>query len=126
MAVTRRRRYGPGHRRSPLDGDFGAAAVGSISAKAITFGPEATATYCVPSNAYVIGDAFQSWLVWNCHSGAPVETSAATSAPLSSPKKTSPPAVASTPPHDVAGPICGSSQRIVPLLTSIARRIFSV
>ena len=27
------------------------------------FDPDATATYCLLSNMYVIGDAFQSWFV---------------------------------------------------------------
>src|SRR5579864_8750054 len=84
--------------------------------------PEATAMYCLVSNSYVIGDAFQSWLVGKLHSGLPVAASAAARAPLSSPKITMPPAVLSAPPHDVTGPTCGNSHAILPVVMSIARR----
>ncbi len=43
----------------------------SASANARMFGPEATATICLQSNSYVIGEAFQSWLVWNCQRTSP-------------------------------------------------------
>src|SRR5688572_21532825 len=43
-------------------------------------------------------------------------------APLSSPKKTTPPAVLSVPPHEFRPPCCGTSQATRPLWTSIARR----
>ena len=55
--------------------------------------PAATATYCLLSNEYVIGDAFQFWLAGKLHNGLPFAASAATRAPLSSPKITTPPAV---------------------------------
>ena len=60
----------------------------------------------------------------SCQRGSPLAASTAVKAPLSSPKKTRPPAVASVPPQESAGPICGSSQAISPVWTSIARRIF--
>src|SRR5260370_26029820 len=69
---------------------------------------------------YVIGDAFQAGLVGKLHSGLPVTASAAISAPPSSPKMTRPVAVDSVPPQEVAGPGCGSSQRIAPVWISIA------
>ena len=61
--------------------------------------PVATATYCWPSNRYVIGDAFQSRLAWKPHNRLPVRASAASNDPSSSQKKTRPPAVPRTPPQ---------------------------
>jgi hypothetical protein len=72
----------------------------------------------------VMGEAFQRLLVWKCQRGVPLEASTAMSAPLSSPKKTRPVAVARVPPQERAGPACGSSQAMAPVFTSIARRIF--
>src|SRR5262249_35100120 len=95
----------------------------AATAKAMTLGPAATATNCVPSNEYVMGEAFQVWLVWNDHSGWPDRASTAISPPPSSATNTSPVAVESVPPHEFAGPRCGSSQAIAPVWTSIARRI---
>ena len=57
------------------------------------FGPDATAMNCRSSNTYVIGDAFQIWLVWKLQSTFPVRASAAASAPLSSANTTTSPAV---------------------------------
>src|SRR5688500_7171088 len=88
------------------------------------FDPEATATYCLLSKTYVIGDAFQTWCVRNIHSVRPVDASAAENDPLSSPKNTSPPAVASVPPQLFSGPTCGNSHAMAPVLTSIARKTF--
>src|SRR4051812_28934323 len=87
--------------------------------------PEAIAMYCLPPAVYVIGDAFQFWLVWKCHRDFPVLASTAAKAPLSSPKKTTPPAVDSPPPHVEPGPVCGTSQTILPVSISSARRTFS-
>jgi hypothetical protein len=53
----------------------------------------------------------------------PLTASAAISAPLSSPKITTPPAVLSTPPHEFTAPCCGSSQTARPVWMSNARRI---
>src|SRR5262245_7979708 len=86
-------------------------------------GPDATATYGIPSNVYVIGDAFHVWLVGTLHSGAPVAASAVINAPPSSPNITSPLAVVSVPPHERPGPGCGSVHRIAPVWMSIAFRI---
>src|SRR5215471_21778575 len=90
--------------------------------KARIFEPAATPMYCLPSKEYVIGEAFQAWLVSKRHSGLPVEASAAIKAPPSSPKITRPVAVASVPPQDIAGPGCGSSQAIAPVRMSRAFR----
>src|SRR5260370_3823248 len=84
------------------------------------FGPAATAMYCLPSNEYVIGEAFHVWLVSKLHSGLPVNASTAISSPPSAPKITRPVAVASVPPQDCAGPGCGSSHLIAPLRMSSA------
>jgi len=73
------------------------------------------------SKTYVIGDAFQTWLVWRLHIRLPVFASAAAKAPLSSAKKTRLLAVASTPPHESTLPNCGSSQATFPVWMSIAR-----
>src|SRR5450432_62424 len=70
-----------------------------------------------------MGDAFHVWLVGKLHSGLPLTASAAISAPPSSPKITRPVAVDSVPPQDSAGPACGNSQAILPVLISMAFRI---
>src|SRR5476649_561383 len=85
------------------------------------FDPAATATYCLLSNMYVIGDAFHNALVWKLQSAFPVAASAAIKAPLSSPKITTPPAVLSTPPHEFTAPVCGNVQAALPVRMSIAR-----
>src|SRR5664279_6308410 len=53
--------------------------------------PDAIATYCLPSIAYVIGEAFIAWLVSKCHRYFPVWASTAAKPPLLSPKKSRPP-----------------------------------
>src|SRR4051794_12406799 len=67
-----------------------------------------------------MGEDFQPALAAKLQSGLPVMASAAISAPPSSPKKTSPVDVARVPPHDQAGPGCGSSHVIAPVRMSIA------
>src|SRR5450432_890694 len=69
-----------------------------------------------------MGEAFHVWLVSKLHSGLPVTASAAISAPPSSPKITRPVAVDNVPPQDSAGPGCGNSQAILPVLISMAFR----
>src|SRR4029453_14456045 len=56
------------------------------TANAMMLEPAATATICLPSNEYVIGDAFQVWFVWKDHSTFPSAASAAIIAPSSAPK----------------------------------------
>src|SRR5262245_57940901 len=85
---------------------------------------DATATDCLPPARLVRGGAFHSSFVWNYESGLPALASVAARAPLSSPKKTSPPAVESAPPQELPGPIWGYCQTIFPVCASMARRNF--
>src|SRR5258708_3694908 len=96
---------------------------GAEIAKAMMSDPAATATYCVPSNEYVIGEAFQLWFVGKLHRGLPVVASTAINAPPSSPKMTSPLASASVPPQEFAGPGCANSHTSAPVWKFIALRI---
>ena len=88
------------------------------------FDPDAMAMCCLPSNWYVIGEARHTLFIPNCQSGFPVDASTAANLSWSSQKNTRPLAVASVPPRAPPGPVCGSSQAIFPVFTSIARRIF--
>ena len=92
-------------------------------ANAITFAPAMIATYWVRSNMYVIGDVFQLWFVGKLQSGFPLTASTAINDPLSSPKNTRPVAVASVPPHENAGPGCGTSHFTSPVRKSSARKM---
>jgi hypothetical protein len=53
-----------------------------------------------------------------------VRASTAANAPLSSPKNSTPPAVESTPPQELPGPIWGYSQTMRPVDSSRALRYF--
>ena len=81
--------------------------------------PAATATYCFPSMANVIGDEYTDAPHWKCHSALPEAASSAMKFPSASPVKTSPPAVESTP--DQVGEGCFHSHFIFPVFGSIAR-----
>src|SRR5690349_18418781 len=87
--------------------------------KANSVEPAAIATYCLPSIAYVIGDAYTDAPHWKCHRILPVAASSAMKFPSASPVKTSPPAVESTPDHD--GERCLTSHLIWLVAGSIAR-----
>src|SRR5262249_1769636 len=83
---------------------------------------DAIATYCLPSTAYVIGDAVSPSPIWKCQRCFPFLPSTPTRWPSSSPKKTTPPAVLTFPAQDSAGPVIGYSQTRLPVSGSKARR----
>src|SRR4051794_26705679 len=83
--------------------------------KAMIFDPTATATYCLLSKTYVMGEAFHKSFTGKRHNRLPVLASTAANQPPSSPKKTTPPAVESTPPQESPGPDSGSSHAILPV-----------
>src|SRR5205823_824789 len=72
----------------------------------------------------VIGEARQAWLSCVCQSIFPLFASRAVKVPLSSPKKSSPPPVESTPEYVRAGPVCANSQAVLPVSRSSARIYF--
>src|SRR5882724_9461389 len=82
--------------------------------------PAATATYCFPAIAYVIGDEYIEAPHWKCHSAFPLAASSAIKFPSASPVNTSPPAVDKTPDH--VGEGCFHSHLIFPVLGSRALR----
>src|SRR4051812_49934895 len=82
----------------------------------------ATAIYCRPSTAYVIGEACQRALSGKCQSRLPVLASSAPNEPSSSPKNTNPPAVANSPLQVSPEPVCSYSHTIFPVWGSMARK----
>src|SRR5713226_9356176 len=83
---------------------------------------EAMATYCLPSTAYVIGDAVNPSPIWKCQRCFPFLASTPTRCPSSSPKKITPPAVDTVPAQDSPGPVIGYSHFLAPVFESKARR----
>src|SRR6202521_6408170 len=81
--------------------------------------PAATATYCFPSIANVIGDEYTDAPHWKCHSALPEAASSAMKFPSASPVKTSPPALDNAP--DQLGDRCRNSHFTCPLAGSMAR-----
>src|SRR5260370_4112544 len=81
--------------------------------------PAATATYCFPSIAKVIGEEYTDAPHWKCQSALPVAASSVMKFPSASPVNTIPPAVESTPAHVRDG--CFHSHFIFPLFGSTAR-----
>src|SRR5579872_107277 len=75
--------------------------------------PAATATYCFPFMAYVIGDALELCPVVKCQSGLPVCPSTASNDPASSAKNRRPLAVVIVPPDECPVPVCGYFQASV-------------
>ncbi len=74
------------------------------SAKLKTSLPAQIATYCMPSTAYVMGDALKDWPVLKCQRAWPVAASTASRESASSATNTSPPAVVSVPPQELPTP----------------------
>src|SRR5215472_7390998 len=75
----------------------------------ITLDGIAIATYWLPFTSYVMGELLIGFgtVKTYVHNSVPVAASVAEKPPTSSPKNTTPPAVASTPPKLLAYPGCG-------------------
>src|ERR687897_634182 len=80
--------------------------------------PAGTATYCLPSMAYVIGGPFTPPFAWYCHTCFPDLASNARNCRSLVPVNTSPPAVATAPP--IIGSFTFFCQAIFPVFTSTA------
>src|SRR5581483_909749 len=114
-------RYSGLHLRSSYGGNSGGLIVGHIYGRPNAYSelPAAIATYCLPSTAKLIGEAYTAPPIWKCQSGLPEAASSAIRLPSASPVNSRPPAVDNTP--DQVGDVCGNSHFTLPDSGSIAR-----
>ena len=98
---------------------------GSMRPKTTMFDPDAMAMCCL--TVELIGRLAMRATRCSCRTATailPVEASTAANRSWSSQKNSRPLAVASVPPRAPPGPVCGNSHATLPVVTSIARRIF--